>query len=301
MTPTRPLILALGEILWDLLPAGKQLGGAPANFAYHAAQLGADAKIVSAVGDDDLGHEVLQRLRALRLDTTYIATDPDHPTGTVSVSLDSSGIPTYTIHQKVTWDFIPTTHALRAIAARADCVCFGSLAQRSPVSRDTIRDLVSRTPPQTLRIFDINLRQHYYDRDIIEHSLALANVLKINDTEIRELSGIFGCQIDNLLDKLFVRDHLDLIALTRGAGGSILYAKDGTKVEHPGYPATPLIDTVGAGDAFTAALAMGLLRQLPLEQINDRANRLASYICTQPGATPSIPGELLQQLDKPRA
>jgi fructokinase len=293
-----PLILAVGEILWDLLPIGKQLGGAPANFAFHAARLGADAKIISAVGDDDLGREILARLADLGLDTSSIAVDPKHPTGVVTVSLDHRGVPTYIIHENVAWDFIPTTHAAKHLAETADCVCFGTLAQRSPVSRDTIRDVLSHTRPECLRIFDVNLRQHYYDRDVIDYSLELTDVLKINDTELIEIARLYDLPITEgtpafELQELFTHHDLDLIAVTRGDKGSVLYARDGTTHDHPGYAPARLADTVGAGDAFTAALAIGLLKSLPLDQINDHANRLASYVCSQPGATPRIPGDLL--------
>jgi fructokinase len=294
----RPLILALGEILWDLLPSGKQLGGAPANFAYHAAQLGADAKIVSAVGDDDLGHEILDRLRALHLDTTYVAVDPRRPTGTVTVSLDSKGVPTYTIHENVAWDFIPTTPALLDLASRADCVCFGTLAQRCD-SGDMVGRVLTAARPDALRIFDANFRQHYYGCGTVHWSLLHSNVLKLNDAEFAQIPRLCHSN-ESPLDPapyLFTTyDRLRTIAVTRGADGSILYSRDGPSVEHPGHPAATIGDTVGAGDAFTAALAMGLLRNVPLKRINDNANRLAGYVCTQPGATPPIPQDLLRRL-----
>jgi fructokinase len=291
-----PLILALGEVLWDLLPSGKQLGGAPANFAYHAAQLGADARIISAVGDDDLGHEILDRLRALELDTSFIAIDPDHPTGTVTVALEEKGQPTYTIHENVAWDFIPATDAMLDVAARADCVCFGTLAQRSADSRQTIQRLLARALPRALAVFDVNLRQHYYDWRTIEQSLEAASIVKLNESELAVLNKLWDDRprhdremVDTLLG---VYQH-QLIALTRGEAGSILFADRHTRDEHPGHPPSTITDTVGAGDAFTAALAIGLLKGLPLAKINDDANRLASYVCTEPGATPVIPPEVL--------
>jgi fructokinase len=299
-----PLVLAIGEILWDLLPTGKQLGGAPANFAYHAAQLGADAKIISAVGDDDLGHEILTRLRALNLDTTHIAVDPHHPTGTVSVSLDSQGVPSYVIHENVAWDFIPTTDALLDLASRADCVCFGTLAQRSPDSRQTIHRVLARALPKALSIFDVNLRQHFYDWDIIERSLEAARVVKLNESELSALNKLwddYPRPDAKLIDILFGTYQHDLIALTKGHAGSTLFRNDHTKDQHPGHPPPTLSDTVGAGDAFTAALAMGLLQIRPLKQINEDANRLASHVCTHAGATPSIPHDLLQLLNVAQA
>lgn len=296
---TQPLILAVGEILWDLLPAGKQLGGAPTNFAYHAAQLGARAVIVSAIGDDALGREVLDRVRALGLDTAHIATDPAHPTGTVTVSLDPAGQPSYTIHENVAWDFVPHTPALQELAAQADAVCFGTLAQRSPATRQTIRAVLAATRRDCLRILDINFRQHFYDRDVVDASLRHATVLKINDHELPELLRMLGLPSAGPSSPadLFARHpHLRWVALTRGAHGSVLYSRDGDASHHPGTPPGRVADTVGAGDSFTAALAVGLLRGLPLAEINARANRLASYVCTQPGATPPIPPEILAEV-----
>lgn len=293
--PDRPLILALGEILWDMLPAGKQLGGAPGNFAYHSAQLGGDARTVSAVGDDDLGREILARLVALGLDISQIMVDREHATGTVSVALNA-GQPSYTIHENVAWDFIASTPALLELAGRADCVCFGTLAQRSEVSRRTIREALGRVRSDGLRIFDINLRQRYYDRDVIETSLGLANVLKINDDEIRVLGRLLG--FAPAAGDIFSRfSHLKLIALTRGGKGSVLFGPGGEESAHPGYPAEPFVDAIGAGDAFTAALAMGWLRGHSLERINDDANRVAAFVCTRAGATPVIPLSLVQTLE----
>jgi len=290
-----PLILALGEILWDLLSAGKQPGGAPANFAYHAAQLGADARTISAVGNDALGTEMLENLRSRNLNTTQIAVDNDHPTGTVTVSL-AAGQPSYTIHENVAWDFIPSSPALLDLAAKADCIGFGTLGQRSEISRQSIQQILSRSRPDALRVFDINLRQRYFNRSIIEESLRLASVLKINHEELPVLGRFLTSGSKSPADLFKSFNNLRLIALTRGNAGSALYALDGSVYEHPGYPADPMVDAIGAGDAFTAALAIGLLKNHPLKQINDDANRLASYVCTQPGATPAIPAKLLRQL-----
>jgi fructokinase len=299
MGQQRPLILAVGEILWDLLPSGKQLGGAPANFAYHAAQLGADARTISAVGADPLGSEILGRLRELQLDTNLISIDAKRPTGSVTVALGPQGQPTYTIHENVAWDFLPWTPEQLDVVRKADCICFGSLAQRSPVSRHTVHAIIDTTPRGAIRVFDINLRQHYYDAHVIESSLNLADVLKINDEELPVLGKLLALT-NPIPQHLFKRfESLRLIALTRGGVGSVLYAHDGATDEHPGYPVPPayLVDTIGAGDAFTAAVAVGLLRKLPIPRINDAANRLASYVCTQRGATPIIPPDLLAHLD----
>ncbi len=295
---TPPLILALGEILWDLLPDGKQLGGAPGNFAFHAAQLGARSLTISAVGDDALGREILGRLASLHLATEFINVDPYHPTGTVTVSLDSAGHPSYAIHENTAWDFIPTTPGLLEIAAKADCVCFGTLAQRSPTSRQTIHAALARTRPDCLRILDINFRQNYFSREIVEQSLRLASVLKINDQELPVLAGLLGLAGDPIR-ALLAGYRLRLIAITRGGSGSALYSADGSLYEHPGHPAQPLVDTIGAGDSFTAGLAVGLLRNMPLKQINDLASRLASFVCTRPGATPALPADLLSRWSNP--
>lgn len=294
----RPVAVGLGEILWDLLPGSKQLGGAPANSSYHAQQLGARAAVVSAVGDDAPGHEILARLRELDIDIRYVAVDPRHPTGTVSVNLDASGVPSYVIHENVAWDFLQFDDALGALAARADVVCFGTLAQRNAHSKSCILDFVKHT--RGLRILDINLRQRYHSREVIEASLALAGVLKLNDEEVAVIARV--CDLAGPADltrMLFDQYPLALIAVTRGAKGSVLYPRDGDPAEHPGTPVRRMADTVGAGDAFTAALAIGLLRDEPLDRINDAANRLAAYVCSQPGATPPIPAELRTSLWEP--
>jgi len=285
----RPVILGVGEILWDLLPNGRMLGGAPVNFAYHAAALGAHSHAVSAVGDDPLGREILDRLDALGL-RQCVVVDHQHPTGTVSVELDACGKPTYHIHEGVAWDFIPTVPATLSLAQHADAICFGSLAQRSEVSRATIRSLLGAAPEHCLRVFDINLRQHYYNTEILATGLESADVLKLNDEElpvVADLLALPGDQ-DAVLRGLLDRYDLRLIALTKGAGGSKLASRHGRSV-HPGVP-TKVIDTVGAGDAFTAAVIMGLLEDLDLDLdiINERANRLASYVCSQPGAMPPM-------------
>jgi fructokinase len=292
--PDKPLILALGEILWDLLPAGKQLGGAPANFAYHASQLGGDARIVSAVGQDDLGREMLDLLHARGLDSAQVVIDGEHPTGTVSVSL-RDGHPDYQIHEGVAWDFVPTSAALLELAAGADAVCFGTLAQRSAVTRQTIGAVLAAVRPNTVRVFDVNLRQHYYDRAIIETLLGATDVLKLNDQELPIVGKLldFGGPVHERMFANYPR--LSLIAVTRGAGGSILYSPN-CSFEHAGHLVPNLVDTIGAGDAFTAALTIGLLRRQNVNLINDRANRLAAHVCTHPGATPPIPPALLAEL-----
>jgi fructokinase len=285
-------ILAVGEILWDLLPAGKQLGGAPANSAYHAHALGSRVHLISRVGDDPLGLEILGRLHGLGVPADFVATDPAAPTGTVTVELSADGQPRFTIHENVAWDRISVDEHLLELAGRVQAVCFGSLAQRRGPSRDSIRRLVSATPAGALRVFDINIRQHFYSAELIEASLRLANVLKLNDQELVLLASMFDLRGDTReqvasLGRLF---GLDTVALTRGAGGSLLVS-GGAWSEHPGLPAR-VADTVGAGDAFTAAMTLGLLAGWPLDRINRLANEIAAYVCSQPGATPKLPDEL---------
>jgi len=295
----RPLIVGIGEILWDLLPAGKQLGGAPANFAYHAAALGAAGTVVSRVGQDDLGREILDRLDSLGLDRRHVSIDPLHPTGTVEVRLGPGGVPDYVIHTGVAWDFLSFTPDLSELAAHADAVCFGTLGQRAPASRAAIGNFLTSLRPECLRVFDINLRQNYYNRALVHEMLMHSDVLKLNDAELPIVAGMFGIlgQDSEAVINLMSRYPLKWVALTRGPAGSRLQGI-GESSTHPGFPVDPSVtaDTVGAGDAFTAALALGLLRGLPLRQINAVANRLASYVCSQHGATPPIPAEFREAL-----
>jgi fructokinase len=285
-------IVAIGEILWDLLPSGRQLGGAPANFAFHAHALGADARLVTRMGNDALGREVLERLHLLGLPTDTVAVDPVAQTGTVSVELGPGGQPQYTIHEDVAWDRITADETALAAAAGADAVCFGSLAQRTEGVRRAVGTLVGTTRRGALRIFDVNLRPPFIDREVIERSLALANVLKLNDQELPQLVEMFGLTggVREQMAELARRHRLSLVALTRGAHGSLLLA-DGHVSDHHGLP-VEVSDTVGAGDAFTAAMALGLLSGWPLDEINQWANELAAFVCSQPGATPALPEAL---------
>lgn len=281
-------IIGIGELLWDMLPSGKQLGGAPANFAYHT-----NGILVSAIGNDELGKEILTKLDSLSLNKDYIHINNEKPTSTVSVELDEQGKPTYIIHENIAWDFIPNTAELMQLAKTADAVGFGSLAQRSNMSHNTIQAFLKATPTNTLRIFDINLRQSYYDKAIIESSLQLANILKINDEElpiVAEMLTLSGDDEIAIMKSLTNKYELNLIALTKGDKGSILYTKEQTSI-HKGYPTT-IEDTIGAGDSFTAALTMGLLKQHDLDKINDHANRVAAFICSQKGATAKLPPQL---------
>lgn len=291
MTPRRPLVIGIGELLWDLLPKGKQLGGAPANFSYHAHQLGAEACVVSAVGDDPLGEELRQQLASWELSDAHIQT-VGAPTGTVSVKLDAARHPTYVIHERVAWDRLELTPAAQELVGRADAVCFGTLAQRSEPARATIRTLVKRAPSRALKVLDVNLRQQFYSRNTLDASLRLANVLKLSDdelpivTDLLEISGDPREQIQEMADHY----QVSTVILTRGDQGSLLF-RDGAWADHPGVPAE-VADTVGAGDAFAAAATLGLLADWSLDEISQQANAVAAFVATASGATPPLPDAL---------
>jgi fructokinase len=285
-------IAGIGEILWDMLPGGAEIGGAPANFAYHVQALGGEGIVVSSIGDDELGKAILERFNALSLSTRYISMDNKHPTGTVSVNVDTAGKPFYTIHENVAWDYIPRTPSLTELAGTLDAVCFGSLGQRSEVSRDTIQWFMHNVSPETLRIFDVTIRQSFYSWETIEASLKLAHVLKLSEEELQKLAEFMALDGHELaiVEEIAARYDLRLVAFTRGENGSLLYAK-GAISEHPGYK-TEVMDTVGAGDSFTAVLVLGMLMGKELDAINDAANRVASFVCSRRGATPELPDEL---------
>jgi fructokinase len=285
-------ILGIGEILWDILPDRRLLGGAPANFSFNAHNLGASARPVSCVGDDAPGREILERLRGLGLPVDCIAVDAAKPTGAVTVELAASGQPRYLIHEDVAWDYLRLTPAALPAAAEADAVCFGTLAQRGPVSREAIRSLLTATRSDALRVFDLNLRQSYYTRELIEQSLRSANVVKLNDEELPVVAGMLdlGTDLHAQLAALARRFELAALAFTRGANGSLLLAEDRWS-EHPGFPVR-VVDTIGAGDAFTAAFVIGLCLKLPLDDINRIANEVAAHVCTQAGGTGELPAHL---------
>lgn len=287
-----PLVVGIGELLWDLLPDGRQMGGAPANFAFHAQALGASSVIVSAVGDDRSGREILEELGHRRLERSGIAVVSGAPTGTVTVALDAGGIPRYTIHEGVAWDVIPWTSGLGDLAARADAVCFGSLAQRSPASRATIGAFLDATRSDCLRVLDLNLRQSYFSRETVPSLLGRANVLKLNDDELATVAGLLSLPSpeSRALAGLLETYPLSLIALTKGPSGSRLFGRS-VDLSTPGQP-VETADTVGAGDAFTAALVTGMLRQKSWDEIGERANRVAAYVCSRKGAWPELPSEL---------
>ncbi len=292
------VVVGVGEVLWDNLPAGRQIGGAPANFAYHAHSLGAEARVASCVGDDGAGREIIALLEKLGLECESVAIDSCHPTGAVDVELDSQGKPRYVIHENVAWDFIPFSPGLLDLAARADAVCFGTLAARSPVSRETIGDFVRAARPECLRVFDVNLRQSFFDAELIRDFIALSSILKISDEELPIVAGFLGIVGNDrdVLAALLGGHGLKLVALTRGPRGSVLASPEGF-IEHPGMN-VQVADTVGAGDSFTAAVVMGLLGGLDLDAISGLANRLAAHVCSRHGAMPDMPDDFAAGLSR---
>lgn len=291
---SKPIIVGLGETLWDCFPDRSCLGGAPLNFACSAAELAQNDEavhLVSAVGKDQLGTDAIQKCEEHRLNTASVQVLP-HPTGRVLVELDAAGVAEYRFEDNAAWDNIEWNDELRNLASRCDAVCFGSLGQRSAVSRNTIQSFVESTDESALRVFDINLRPPHVDETIIEQSLRLANVLKLNEDELPVLSKQFQIVGDDgsILRALAKRFALRAIALTKGSFGSALligedlHVADGTAVE--------VVDTVGAGDAFTAAVVLGMLQDFSVEQINQNASKVAAYACTQPGATMTFPPEV---------
>jgi fructokinase len=291
----QPKVVGIGEILWDMLPDRKTLGGATTNFAFHVHQLGARSFIVSSVGNDAPGKEILGKLRELNLSTGYIALNKGSETGIVQVKLEN-GIPEFAIKEGVAWDCIAWNTALKKLAASCDAVCFGSLAQRSEISRATIRGFLKCTKPGCLRVCDINLRQHFYNAEIIESSMQLASVLKLNNEELTVVAELFSFAGSErvVLGKLMDLFELTMVALTKGNKGSLLKTKK--EESFLKVPGVEVKDTVGAGDSFTAAMVLGMLNQRPLREIHQAANETAAYVCSQEGATPILPERLISKI-----
>ena len=291
------LMIGLGEVLWDLLPSGKVLGGAPANFAYMANVLGDQGIVASRVGNDAWGHEALRVMRELGLSTAYVQLDDQHETGTAMVSIDGAGQPSFTITESVSWDFLQWSVGWEELAARADVVCFGSLAQRSRISAATIECFLCTASRNALRICDVNLRQSFYNNDVLRKSFQHADIVKLNDQELPLVSSLLelGSGGDVTLAKRLLDEcDLRLVCITRGARGSLLVSREQT-VEHLGFQ-VKVADAVGAGDAFTACLAHHYVRGHGLEEISESANRFASWVATQTGATPPITSSELQRI-----
>lgn len=286
------LIVGIGEVLWDMLPEGKKLGGAPANFAYHVSQFGLHSCVVSAVGNDSLGNEIIESLNSKGMN--YLIPDVPYPTGTVEVEVDDAGIPQYDIKENVAWDNIPYNDQLESVAAKTKAICFGSLAQRNEVSRNTIHKFINAMPKEsnTLVVCDINLRQQFYDTDTLCDSLSLCNILKINDEELEILSKLFMLpenDINGQCRSIMERYNLKMIILTCGINGSYLFTPD--SVSFQPTPKVDVADTVGAGDSFTAAFIASILKGKSVQEAHSLAVHTSAYVCTQKGAMPLLPEE----------
>jgi len=290
-------IVGMGEALWDVLPEGKKLGGAPANFAYHMSQFGYDSVVVSAVGNDKLGNEILDNLDAKQLQ--YNIEKVPYPTGVVQVTLDDAGVPCYEIKENVAWDNIPFTPALEELAHHTQAVCFGSLAQRSVASRQTINRFLDAMPQkgEQYKIFDINLRQGFYTKEILDHSFSRCNILKINDEELITISRLFGFPGIDLQDKcwiLLAKYNLKMLILTCGINGSYVFTPG--EVSFVETPKVEVADTVGAGDSFTAAFIAAILAGKSVSRAHKLAVDVSAFICTQNGAMPLLPQEMKRRV-----
>lgn len=290
----KDVIVGMGEALWDVLPDGKKIGGAPANFAYHVSQFGLDSCAVSAIGDDALGEELLENFN--RKGVNHLIEKVPYPTGTVQVEIDQAGIPQYEIKENVAWDNIPYTARLDSLAARTRAVCFGSLAQRNVVSRNTINRFIDAMPEKgALKVFDVNLRQGFYNKEILCNSMQKCNILKINDEELVVVSRMFGYPGIDLQDKCWIllgKYNLQMLILTCGINGSYVFTPG--NVSFQPTPKVDVADTVGAGDSFTATFIACTLKGMPVAEAHRRAVEVSAYVCTQAGAMPTLPAELTE-------
>ncbi len=291
MTTNEKYVVGLGEALWDILPDGKKLGGAPANFAFHAGQFGLNAIAVSALGEDKLAEETIEQLEAKKL--AYCMPRVPYHTGTVQVTLDAGGVPTYDIKENVAWDNIPFNKDIEAIARKTRAVCWGSLAQRNVVSRNTIYSFLDATPKDCMKIFDINLRQNFYTKEAIRASIKRCNVLKINDEELVLIGRMFGypgLDIENKCWLILGKYNLDMLVLTCGINGSYVFTR-GTMSYQP-TPKVKVADTVGAGDSFTGSFCAAILYGKSVAEAHRLAVEVSAYVCTQNGAMPVLPQEV---------
>lgn len=287
------MVVGMGEALWDVLPEGKKIGGAPANFAYHVSQFGLPSCVVSAVGDDALGREIVENFTSKGLN--QLIAEVPYPTGTVQVEIDQAGIPQYDIKENVAWDNIPYTDQLESLAKRTKAVCFGSLAQRNVVSRETINRFLDAMPQSddSLVVFDVNLRQGFYNKEILCNSMSRCNILKINDEELVTVSRMFGYPGIDLQDKCWIllgKYNLKMLILTCGINGSYVFTPG--NVSFQPTPKVEVADTVGAGDSFTAAFISSILKGRSVQEAHSRAVRTSAYVCTKKGAMPILPAEL---------
>lgn len=292
----KQIIVGLGEALWDCLPDGKKLGGAPANFAYHVGQFGFDTIAVSAVGNDRLGDETIASLEAKGL--KYMMPRVSYPTGTVQVTLDDNGIPTYDIRENVAWDNIPFSPELEELAHNCRAVCWGSLAQRNVVSRDTINKFLDTAPKDCLKIFDINLRQNFYTQEVISESIKRCNVLKINDEELVVIGRLFGypgLDMENKCWLILGKYNLDMLVLTCGVNGSYVFTPGSVSFQET--PLVDVVDTVGAGDSFTGTFCASILSGMSVKDAHALAVKVSAFVCTQSGAMPVLPEELKNKVN----
>jgi fructokinase len=297
MAHARHKVVGLGELLWDLLPTGKQLGGAPANFAYITSLLGDEGIPASRLGQDDLGDQAIRRITELGLPSEFIQKDASHPTGTVKVELDPGGQPRFEICESVAWDFLAWTAQWEKLAAEVDAVCFGSLAQRSPRSRSTIRSFLQATRPDAVRVFDVNLRQSFFTTEVLAESMKRATIVKLNHEELPRIMKLFEQEHrdeESSARHLVEMYGLKLVCITRGNGGSVL-ATSGDCSMHAGFR-VKVADTIGAGDAFTAALVHEYLRGASLERMSEMANRVGAWVASKVGATPIVEPQALKTL-----
>jgi fructokinase len=279
-------VIGIGELLWDLLPEGKELGGAPCNFVYHAQKQGAKAFALSAIGDDEYGKEILEVLKAKDVSSELIQIN-GHPTGTVDVALNARGVPSYTIHENVAWDYISFTDKLKQKISQANVVCFGSLAQRNKESQEAIEKILKSCNPDTLIVYDINLRQHFYSKEIIEKSMQLCNVLKLNEEELPvvvDLLELAAGSAEEQILELINRYNLKLVAYTKGEEGSWLLTPH--KSNYEPTPKVAVKDTVGAGDSFTAVMIIGFANGESLKKLHCKAIEVSAFVCTKDGAMP---------------
>lgn len=284
-------VVGLGEALWDVLPEGKKLGGAPSNFAFHAGQFGLNSIAVSALGEDQLAEETVQQLEEKKLN--YCMPRVPYPTGTVQVALDEEGVPTYDIKENVAWDNIPFTDEVKHVAENTRAVCWGSLAQRNATSRETIYRFLDTTPNDCMKIFDINLRQNFYTKEVICESLKRCNVLKINDEELVTIGRIFGypgLDIENKCWLILGKYNLDMLVLTCGVNGSYVFTPGAMSFQET--PKVEVADTVGAGDSFTGTFCAAILAGLPVAEAHRHAVEVSAFVCTQNGAMPQVPDTL---------
>jgi fructokinase len=292
------MVVGLGELIWDLLPAGRQLGGAPTNFAYVSRLLGAEAAVASRVGRDALGDEAVERLSRAGVETRYLQRDDAHPTGTVGVEVDARGEAHFSVNENSAWDYLEWDEGWEELAARGDAVCFGTLGQRHERSRSTVLSFLRRMRPGALRVFDVNLRHSFFDAGMLAASLELTSVLKLNVEELPRLAsmlGVEGRDEASIARRLIARFPLSLVAITRGARGGVLISGDEVS-EHDGY-SVEVVDTIGAGDAFAAGLVHELLRGATLQQANETANLAGAWVASRAGATPPAePGTLRETL-----